>query len=149
MTLRDLLEKGEGQLYLVSKSNPTSVTEMDCVMKTFDDFHGQFSNYAYYLNYDYNRIIHSREYVIARKSRAKNNVNRNGVPRLVNITNNSFFVYPTQRDLDNTSYDLYSSILFLSKEEACNYVIEKIKKQKQALNAIIVKVNKYKFSVAE
>ena len=143
MTFRDLLEKGEGHIYLVNKVNPTTVTEMDCVMRTFKAFKDEFSNYSYYVG------GYGHEFVIARKSRAKNNVFRNGVPRLVNITNNCFFCYPTQRDLERTKYEIYGSILFLSKEDACNYVIEKIKKRKLELNAIINKINKFKFDIAE
>lgn len=143
MTFRDLLEKGEGHIYLVNKVNPTTVTEMDCVMRTFKAFKDEFSNYSYYVG------GYGHEFVIARKSRAKNNVFRNGVPRFVNITNNCFFCYPTQRDLEQTKYEIYGTILFLSKEDACNYVIEKIKKRKLELNAIINKINKFKFDIAE
>jgi len=146
MTFRDLLEKGEGHIYLVNKSNPTTVTEMDCVMRTLKAFKDEFSNYSYYVGgYAFN----PHEFVIARKSKAKNNVFRNGVPKFVSIANNCLFCYPTQRDLGQAKYEIYGSILFLSKEEACNYVIEKIKRKKLDLNAIINKVNKFKFAIAE
>jgi hypothetical protein len=113
-------------------------------MRTSKAFKDEFSNYSYYVG-GYN----TPEFVIARKSRAKNNVFSNGVPRFVNITNSCFFCYPTQRYLEQTKYEIYGSILFLSKEDACNYVIEKIKKRKLELNAIINKVNKFKFAIAE
>lgn len=143
MTLRDLLEKGEGTLYMVNKTNPSTVTEIDCVMRSYNAFKEEFTYYAHYLSW------YNQEYVIARKSKAKNNVLHNGQPRFVNIGGYNFFLNPTQRDLDKTRYDNNNSILFLSKEDACDYTISKVKERKQALNAIIVKVNKYKFNVTE
>jgi hypothetical protein len=144
MTLRDLLEKGEGTLYVVSKTNPSTVTEIDCVMRSYNAFKEEFNYYIYYL-----RWYNNPEYVIARKSKAKNNVLHNGQPRFVNICSYNMFLGITQRDLDKTRYDAYNLIFFLSKEDACDYTISKIKEKKQALNAIIVKVNKYKFNVTE
>jgi hypothetical protein len=145
MTLRDLLEKGEGTLYVVNKTNPSTVTEIDCVMRSYNAFKEEFTYYAFSLSW-YNN---NREYVIARKSKAKNNVFRNGQPRFVNISGYNMCLYPTQRDLDKTRYEAYGSIFFLSKEDACDYTINKVKERKQALNAIIVKVNKYKFNVTD
>jgi hypothetical protein len=144
MTLRDLLEKGEGTLYVVNKTNPSTVTEIDCVMRSYNAFKEEFTYFAHYL-----RWYHNQQYVIARKSKAKNNVLRNGQPRFVNISGYNVFLSPTQMDLNKTRYDAYNSIFFLSKEDACDYTISKIKEKKQALNAIIVKVNKYKFNVTE
>lgn len=147
MTFRDFLEKGEGHIYLVNKSNPTTVTEMDCVMRTFKAFKENFPSYRHYLGWWGDN--HRYEYVIARKSKAKDNVYRGGQPRFVNINNCSMFAYPTHEDLDNTRYNFYNSFLFLSKEDACDYVIDKTKHRKLELNAIINKINKFKFDIAE
>lgn len=148
MTFRDLLEQGEGKAYLVSKHNPTKVVEMDCMMRTFNTFKENFPNYRHCLGWwGYRDNMH--EYVIARKSKAKDNVHRGGQPRFVNINNCGMFAYPTHEDLDNTRYNFYNSFLFLSKEDACDYVIDKTKHRKLELNAIINKINKFKFDIAE
>ena len=145
MTLRDLLEKGEGQLYLVNTNSPTTVTEIDCVMTTQSDFVERYPMYKYW----FIRWRYNNEYIIGRKSRAKNGVHRDGTPRFVNIFGTSFFLHPRQNDLDKTKYEFYKAIVFLSKEDACDYVINKVKKRKQELNAIITKINKFKFNVAD
>lgn len=149
MTFRDLLEQGEGKVYLVNKHNPTKVVEMDCVMRAFDAFKEDFPDYSHsfgWRSWNYRDNIH--EYVIARKSKAKDNVHR-GQPRLVNINNCVMFAHPSRSDLDNTRCNLYNSILFLSKEDACDYVIDKTKHRKLELNTIINKINKFKFDVAD
>lgn len=148
MTFRDLLEQGEGKVYLVNKHNPTKVVELDCVMRAFDAFKEDFPNYRhFFIWWGYRDNVY--EYVIARKSKAKDNVHRGGQPKLVNINNSAMFAHPTHADLDNTRYNLYNSILFLSKEDACDYVIDKTKHRKLELNAIINKINKFKFDIAE
>ena len=144
MTLRDLLEKGEGQLYLVNTTSPTTVTEIDCVMTTQSDFEERYPMYRHW----FGRWGYNYEYIIGRKSRAKRGVHADGTPRFVNICGSSFFLHPRQNDLDKTKYEFYRAIVFLSKEDACDYVINKVKKRKQELNAIITKINKFKFNVA-
>ena len=144
MTLRDLLEKGEGQAYVVNKNQPTTVTEIDCVMKTQHDFKEAFPIYRNYFFYG-----NDNGYILARKSRAKNATHYNGTPRFIYICSGTQFLHPTIRDLDKTKYDCYNCIIFLSKEDACNYVIEKLKKRKMELNGIITKINKFKFNVTE
>ena len=146
MTLRDLLEKGEGQLYLVNTNSPTTVTEIDCVMTTQSDFE---ERYPMYKNWSGGWRFNNYEYIIGRKSRAKHGVHHDGTPRFVNICGSSFFLHPRQNDLDKTKYEFYRTIVFLSKEDACDYVINKVKKRKQELNAIITKINKFKFNVAD
>jgi len=149
MTLRDLLEKGEGQLYLVNTNSPTTVTEIDCVMSTQSDFEERYPMYRHWFcGWGYNRF-NNYEYIIGRKSRAKRGVHYDGTPRFVNICGSSFFLHPCQNDLDKTKYEFYNAIVFLSKEDACDYVINKVKKRKQELNAIITKINKFKFNVAD
>lgn len=149
MTLRDLLEKGEGQLYLVNTNSPTTVTEIDCVMATQSDFEERYPMYKHWFGgWGYNRF-NNYEYIICRKSRAKHGVRHDGTPIFVNICGSNFFLHPRQNDLDKTKYEFYRAIVFLSKEDACDYVINKVKKRKQELNAIITKINKFKFNVAD
>ena len=145
MILRDLLEKGEGKMYMVNSSNPTTVIEIDCIILSMQDFIQRFLMYRNWVGY----VERNYDYIICRKSKAKNNVLRDGTPRLVSINSNALCVYPTERDLDETKYTFYKTCLFLSKEDACNYVIEKLKRKKMDLNGMINKVNKYKFGVTE
>jgi hypothetical protein len=142
MTLRDLLENGGGTVYVVNSNDPTTVTEFDCIFVSGDDFKQRFPRYNHYLNY-----YHNYEYVIARKSKAKNCILYDGTPKFVSITNSALFIFPTQANLDNTRFMFYRAILFTSKEDACNYAIEKIKEKKMKLNSMITKINKFKFDV--
>lgn len=146
MTFKDLIEKGEGKIYIVKKDNPTRVTEIDCIAVT--------KNVAKERNYFYFGWHHSPNnwtdiFILAKKSKAKNNVRHDGLPNVVCITSCIPYVELTNDEKINTSIERSGYLIYLDKEEACDYAINKIRHRKLELNGCIVKINKLKFSIAE
>ena len=143
MTFKDLLENGGGKAYLVAVKNPTTVTEIDCLITTLEDAKERFRSFYY------NWLPYDTKYILFRKSNAKNSTLRDGTPRLTSLTNAVTKLHLTERDLQETEYTFCNGVytLYLSKDEACDYVINKIKEKKKDLNAIIVKVTNFRFNV--
>ncbi len=84
---------------------------------------------------------------MARKSKDKRRVRRDGIPSVVHISSTLSYVPFKDGDLNKTRTSRYEYIIFLDKEEACDYVIGKIKQRKLELNSYIIKLNKMKFSI--
>lgn len=149
MTFKDLLEKGEGTIYLVNIKNPYKVEVYDALIMTMGEY---YNRYEKYLNDHYwgrfRKPPQNPEYiVIKRKSHDKRNNMVNGYPRTVDFNGICSRVVLTPHDLSKASISYIKTIAFVNKEEACDYVIEKIKRQKLELNAMLLNANKLKFSI--
>lgn len=143
MTIGEFLEKGEGKIWVVKKNNPVNVSEIDGIAmskKTAVERH-----YFYFGWYEERQNF---QYVLARKSKDKKRTRRDGFPSVVCINNAMAYVAFDANDLDKTKLEKYGYFIFFNKEDACDYVIEKIKQKKLQLNSYILKVNKMKFSIA-
>lgn len=141
MTFEDLIEKGEGKIYVVKKDNPTRVGEIDCVAVTKKV---ASERRYFYFGWDFNRDLRS-QFILARKSKAKNNVRHDGLPHVVYITSNIPYIQLTNNEKINSSIEESGYLFYLDKEEACDYAINKIKHRKLELNACIININKLKF----
>ena len=146
MTFKDLIEKGEGKIYMVNKDNPTRVTEIDCVAVTKSV--ASERHYFYFGWYDsYNAW--NEIFILARKSKAKKNVRRDGIPSVVFMNPNTPYIELSNNEKINSSIERSGKLFYLDKEEACDYAINKIKHKKLKLNSCIVNINKFKFSITE
>ena len=144
MTFREFIEKGEGNICIARKDNPINVTEIECVAvskKVAMERH-----YFYFGWYEQRQTF---QYILARKSKDKRRGRRDGYPSVVYISGAISFIKIEENDLDKSKIEMYGSyVIFLDKEEACDYVINKIKQRKLELNKSIIKINKLKFSLA-
>ena len=143
MKIADLIDKGEGKIYVVKKIAPTNVTEIECIAVTKEV--AKQRNY-FWGWYGWNRDF---QFMLARKSKDKKRVRRDGYPTVVYISSTLPYIKVTFQDLDKTRLEINGYIIFLDKDEACDYVIEKVKHRKLELNGIITKVNKFKLSITE
>jgi len=143
MKFKDLKER-ESTVYMVSRKNPSSLTEMTCFVITKET--ARLRNYFYYWRWG-NRD--ADEFILVRKSLNKRSVRRDGHPSVVYITNDTQYLPLSDNDLNKGKYEDYRHIFFLDKKAACDYIIDKIKRKKLELNATIIKINKLKFSIAE
>lgn len=144
MTFRDLYEKGEGKVYLVKAKYPTSVIEVVSILVTKEV--ATQRNYFYFGWYERNRPF---SFVLARKSLDKRRTRRDGLPSVVDFNSCISYIALNLADLDRNKIEYDGYIIFLDKEAACDYVIDKTKRRKLELNAIINKINKFKFDIAE
>ena len=146
MTFEDLIEKGEGKIYMVKKDSPTRVTEIDCIAITKNAARerGYFYFGWYYPNNNWAGL-----FILAKKSKAKKNIRYDGLPSVVSITSNIPYVELTNDEKINSSIEKSGYLFYLDKEEACDYAINKIKHRKLELNACIMNINRLKFSIAE
>ena len=142
MTFKDLIDKGEGTIYLVKKGNPTTVSEIDCICVSKKVAYQR--DYFYYSFHYYSHP--DNEYIIARKSKDKKRI-LYGYPLAVSISSSTEFIELTRNNFNETKHSTDKYIVFLDKEEACNYVIDKIKRKKLELNGKIIAINKLKFSI--
>lgn len=143
MTFKDLLEKGEGTIYLVNIKKPFKVEVYDSLIMTKGEFYNRYQNRLGYYREPYD----PQNVRILRKSHDKRCNTINGYPRPVEFSSvcSNLTVLPTE--LDNSVHKSWKVIAFTNKEEACDYVIEKIKRQKLELNAMLLNANKLKFSI--
>ena len=146
MTFKDLLEKGEGTIYLVSIKNPYKVEVYDVVILTRGEYHDRYVAYGYWAEY-YRRPDNPNDIIIKRKSHNKRNNMINGHPRLVDFSGLCSCITLRPTELDSTSYKSLGVIAFTNKEEACDYVIDKIKRKKLEYNGMLLNANKLKFSL--
>lgn len=147
MTFRELIEKGEGNIYLVNKNNPIRVTPVECVAVTKQQARDRRYFWLYY-DYNYRQV---EPFLICKKSKAKT-PNRRAYPNVVYMSNNIPYVGIEGQDLESEKIErrnYLNYIIFLNKEDACDYVINAIKRKKLELNSHIVKANKLKFSITD
>lgn len=140
MTFKEIVEKGEAKIYIVKKNSPINVTEIDCIAVTKQT--AKERNYFYFGWYEDRQNF---QFILARKSKNKRMVRRDGAPSVVSINCMLSYAPLTLQDLDNTRLQRYNYIIFANKDDACDYVIDKIKRKKLELNSYILKVNKLKF----
>lgn len=141
MTFRDLLEKGEGTIYLVNIKKPFKVEVYDSLIMTKGEFYNRYQNHLGY----YREPNDPQNVRILRKSHDKRCNTINGYPRPVEFSSvcANLTVLPTE--LDKSVHKSWKVIAFTNKDDACDYVIDKIKRQKLEFNAMLIKANKLKF----
>lgn len=142
MTFRDLYEKGEGKVYLAKAKYPTSVIEVVSILVTKEV--ATQRNYYYFGWYERNRPF---SFVLARKSLDKRRTRRDGLPSVVDFNSCISYIALNLADLNRNKIEYDGYIIFLDKEAACDYVVDKIKRKKLKLNGQILKINKLKFSL--
>lgn len=145
MTFKDLLEKGEGTIYLVNIKKPYKVEVYDSLIMTRGEFHERYENNGYWTYY--RRPDNPEDIILKRKSHDKRNNMRNGHPRPVDFSGLCSCITLRPTELDSTSYKSWGVIAFTEKEDACDYVIDKIKRKKLEYNGMLLNANKLKFSL--
>ena len=143
MTVGEFLEKGEGKIWVVKKTNPLNVSEIDGIAMT-----KKTAVERHYFYFGWYEERQNFQYVLARKSKDKKRTRRDGFPSVVCINNTIMYVAFGANDLNKTRLEQCGNLVFFNKEDACDYVIEKIKQKKLQLNSYILKANKIKFSIA-
>ena len=145
MKFKDLLEKGEGTIYLVSIKKPYKVEVYDSLIMTRGEFYERYENNGYWTHY--RKPDRPENIILKRKSHDKRNSMRNGHPRPVDFSSMCNCIDLSPRELDKTSHKSWGVIAFTEKEEACDYVIDKIKRKKLEYNGMLLNANKLKFSL--
>jgi hypothetical protein len=145
MTFKDLLDKGEGTIYLVNIKKPYKVEVYDSLIMTRGEFHERYENNGYWTYY--RRPDNPEDIILKRKSHDKRNNMRNGHPRPVDFSGFCSCITLRPTELDSTSYKSWGVIAFTNKEDACDYVIDKIKRKKLEYNGMLLNANKLKFSL--
>lgn len=142
MTFREILEKGEGNIYIAKKCNPVRVSEIECIAVTKQV--AKERNYFYFGWYEDRQNF---QYILARKSKDKRRARRDGIPSVIYMNSSIPYVSFNNEDLVKTKLERNGYIVFTNKDDACDYVINQIKRRKLELNSYITKLNKMKFSI--
>ena len=142
MTFREILEKREGNIYIAKKYNPVRVSEIECIAVTKQV--AKERNYFYFGWYEDRQNF---QYILARKSKDKRRARRDGIPSVIYMNSSIPYVSFNNEDLVKTKLERNGYIVFTNKDDACDYVINQIKRRKLELNSYITKLNKMKFSI--
>ena len=144
MTFEEFLEKGEGNIYIAKKYNPVRVSEIECIAVTT-----QVAKQRNYFYFGWYETRQNYQYILAKKSKDKRRVRHDGIPSVVYINSVVPYMPFNNDDLGQNRLEKNGYIVFTSKDDACNYVIDQIKRKKLELNKYILAVNKLKFNLED